>query len=82
MKTKEGSIKIDGEEIKESELTHEKNTAKAHIQTLRNKIGKLQYEIDELMPSLKYYEENLIKSVKEKSDLILNEDSIIKEAKK
>tara|TARA_X000001382_G_scaffold114980_2_gene93521 strand:+ start:36 stop:284 length:249 start_codon:yes stop_codon:yes gene_type:complete len=82
MKTKEGSIKIDGEEIKESELTPEQNTAKAHIQTLRNKIGKLQYEIDELMPSLKYYEENLIKSVKEKSDLILNEDSIIKEAKK
>ena len=71
MEKKEGSINVDGTEIKNSDLTQEQNSAKTHIQSLRAKITKLQFGIDELLPSLKYYEDNLIKSVKDTASEIL-----------
>ena len=64
----EKTINIDGMEVKESELTPEQNVAKIHIQSLKSKISKLEFEINELLPSLRFYENKLIQSVKESAD--------------
>ena len=64
----ENKINIDGMEVKESELTPEQNEAKIHIQSLRTKVSNLQFEINELLPSLRFYENKLIQSVKESAD--------------
>jgi polyhydroxyalkanoate synthesis regulator phasin len=44
---------IGDEEIKDGDLTPEQHHHKNHVISLRNKIAKLQFEIDDLMPSLK-----------------------------
>ena len=40
--TKENTVNIEGEEIKESDLTREQHHHKNHVISLRNKIAKLQ----------------------------------------
>ena len=64
----EKTINIDGTKLKESDLTPEQNVAKIHIQSLKSKISKLEFEINELLPSLRFYENKLIQSVKESAD--------------
>tara|TARA_R110000824_G_scaffold65112_2_gene169858 strand:+ start:726 stop:974 length:249 start_codon:yes stop_codon:yes gene_type:complete len=74
---------IDGIEIKESDLTQEQRHHKNHVVSLRNKITKLQFEIDDLMPSLQFHENKLIELMKTKAEEILSEEKeIYKEAKK
>ena len=51
--TEENIINLDGEQIKESDLTPEQHHHKNHVISLRNKIAKLPFEIDDLMPVLK-----------------------------
>ena len=64
----------DKKETVEVELTPEQQNFQAHIQSLNTKISKLQFEIDELMPSLNMYKQALTESLKQKSDTI-NEES-------
>jgi len=66
---------IGDKEILKSEMTAEQINFMSHVETLRNKISKLQFEIDELMPSLRSYEQSFIKSTKEKADEILEDKS-------
>jgi|TARA_R100001163_G_scaffold58087_1_gene46266 peptidoglycan hydrolase CwlO-like protein len=47
------------------ELTPQQKNIQAHIQSLTTKINKLQFEIDELMPSLNMYQQALADSMKE-----------------
>ena len=42
--------------------------------SLRNKIAKLQFEIDDLMPSLKFHEQALVELIKAKSEEVLSEE--------
>ena len=70
----EPTILIDDQTIKESDLTPEQNHAKAHIQSLRAKISKLEFELNDLLPSLRYYESELVKSVKNTADDVLVEE--------
>ena len=72
--TEENIVNIDGEQIKESDLTPEQRHHKNHVISLRNKIAKLQFEMDDLMPSLKAYEKSLIESTKIKAEEVLSEE--------
>jgi len=64
----ENVVNIEGEEIKESDLTPEQHHHKNHVISLRNKIAKLQFEIDDLMPSLKFHEQALIETTKKQAE--------------
>ena len=66
--TEEKTINIDGEQIKESDLTPEQHHHKNHVISLRNKIAKLQFEIDDLMPSLKFHEQALVETTKKQAE--------------
>ena len=52
------------EKTTEVEYTSEQKNFQAHIQSLTTKISKLQFEIDELMPSLNMYKQALTESMK------------------
>jgi len=69
-------------ELLKSDMTKEQKIFAAHVESLRNKIAKLQFEIDELMPSLRSYEQSFINSTKEKAEEILEENSEITEGGK
>ena len=66
--SKENVHNIDGEQIKESDLTPEQHHHKNHVISLRNKIVKLQFEIDDLMPALKFHEQALIDTTKNQAE--------------
>ena len=72
--TEEKIHKIGDQEIKETDLTPEQHHHKNHVISLRNKIAKLQFEIDDLMPSLKWHENTLIETTKIKAQETLEED--------
>ena len=67
-------INIDGEEIKESDLTPEQRHYTNHVVSLRNRITKFQFEIDDLMPSLNFYQKQLIEITKKQSEEVLSEE--------
>ena len=79
--TKENIVNIDGDQIKESDLTPEQHHHKNHVISLRNKIAKLQFEIDDLMPSLKFHEQALVETTKKQAEEELGkeEEATIKE---
>tara|TARA_A100000172_G_scaffold15555_4_gene8173 strand:+ start:2115 stop:2375 length:261 start_codon:yes stop_codon:yes gene_type:complete len=77
--TKENIVTLDGEDFQESEFTSEQLEAKTHIQTLQKRIADYEYEINELLPSLRYYKAKLISSLKATSQDILKNDPEIKE---
>ena len=54
------------EKTLEVELTPEQQNFQLHIQSLANKINQHQFEINQLMPSLKAYEQALTESMKPK----------------
>jgi uncharacterized coiled-coil protein SlyX len=56
--------------IVEVEYTPEQQNFQAHIQSLSTKINQHQFEIDELMPSLKTYQQALTETMKSQSDSI------------
>ena len=68
MMTEEKIHQIGDQEIKDGDLTQEQHHHKNHVISLRNKIAKLQFEIDDLMPSLKWHENALIGTTKQKED--------------
>ena len=72
--TEEKIHKIGDQEIKETDLTPEQHHHKNHVISLRNKIAKLQFEIDDLMPSLNWHENTLIETTKIKAKETLEED--------
>ena len=72
-------INIDGEQIKESDLTPEQHHHKNHVISLRNKIANFQFEIDDLMPSLKFHEQALIETTKEVAEEEIKENDKIEE---
>tara|TARA_R100001015_G_C4586964_1_gene142813 strand:- start:487 stop:738 length:252 start_codon:yes stop_codon:yes gene_type:complete len=67
-KLEENIIEIGGMKVKESDLSPEQLHHKNHTLSLRNKIAKLQFEIDDLLPSLQFHENKLITITKEQAD--------------
>jgi len=68
-------IQIGDKKIKDDDLTPEQHHHKNHVISLRNKIAKLQFEIDDLMPSLKWHENALVETTKPKEDQASAEES-------
>jgi hypothetical protein len=68
MMTEEKIHQIGDQEIKDGDLTPEQRHHKNHIISLRNKISKLQFEIDDLAPSLKWHEDSMLETTKQKED--------------
>ena len=66
---------IGDKELLKSDMTSEQLILMSHVESLKNKISKLQFEIDELMPSLRSYEESFINSTKEKAEEVLEDKS-------
>ena len=66
--TEEKIHQIGDQEIKDGDLTPEQRHHKNHIISLRNKISKLQFEIDDLAPSLKWHEDSMLETTKQKED--------------
>jgi hypothetical protein len=71
---KENIVCIDGEDIKESDLTPDQLHHKNHVVSLRNKLAKLRFEMDDLMPSLKFHEDALIEVTKKQAEKELGEE--------
>ena len=65
----------DGTEMKESELSQEQAVIISHIRSLKDKVARLEFEINELVPSLRFYENAFVKSTKEKAEEVLEEKS-------
>ena len=63
------------EKTTEVEYTSEQKNFQAHIQSLTTKISKLQFEIDELIPSLNMYKQALTESMKTQVDKISEEEN-------
>ena len=70
----ENIMDIDGKKVKESDLTPNQHFHKNHVMSLRNKIAKLQFEIDDLLPSLTWHENALIETTKPKEDQASEEE--------
>ncbi len=65
----------DGTELLESEMTQEQLVAIRHIKNLRNKIANLEFELNELLPSLRFYENSFVESTKEKAEEVMDDKS-------
>ena len=72
--TEEKIHKIGDQEVKETDLTPEQHHHKNHVISLRNKIAKFQFEIDDLKPSLTWHEKALIDTTKPKEDQASEEE--------
>ena len=74
MKEKTATLS-DGTEILESEMTQEQINAMRHVRSLRDKVAKLEFEINELLPSLRFYENSFVESTKEKAEEVISDKS-------
>ena len=72
--TEEKIHQIGDQKIKDEDLTQEQHHHKNHVISLRNKIAKLQFEIDDLMPSLKWHENAMLETTKPKEDQASEEE--------
>tara|TARA_R110001606_G_scaffold176542_2_gene323099 strand:+ start:1259 stop:1501 length:243 start_codon:yes stop_codon:yes gene_type:complete len=73
--TEEKINTIGDQEIKNEDLTPEQHHHKNHVISLRNKIAKLQFEIDDLMPSLKWHEDTLVNTTKKQAEETLESET-------
>ena len=58
---------IGGEKVLDKDLNNQQKFHKNHVTSLRAKIAKFQFEIDDLMPSLKYHETAFIEETKKEA---------------
>ena len=65
----------DGTEVLESAMTQEQINSIRHIKSLRDKVAKLEYEINELLPSLRFYENSFVESAKGLAEEVMDDKS-------
>ena len=68
---KENTMTIDGNEIKESDMTDAQKYYARQIQDLRLKKQKIDFEADQVVAALNVFQNELIKSTKEVADEVL-----------
>ena len=71
---KENAVFIDGEEIKESEMTDQQKYFASQVQDLRNKKARVEFELDQITASLDVFQKALVRSTKEVADKVLEKD--------
>ena len=74
-KVKENVVFLDEKEIKVADLTEEQKYYHSQIVDLRNQKARLTFQLDQLMPSLNFYEDAFVKSTKEKAEEVLATDN-------
>ena len=71
---KENAVFIDGEEIKESEMTDQQKYFARQVQDLINKKSRVEFELDQIAASLDVFQKALVQSTKEVADKVLEKD--------
>jgi hypothetical protein len=71
---KENVVFLDDKEIKVADLSDEQKYFHSQIIDLRNQKARIAFQMDQVMPSLKFYEEAFIKSTQEKAGEVLDTD--------
>ena len=71
---KENAVFIDGEEIKESEMTDQQKYFVRQVQDLKNKKSRVEFELDQIAASLDVFQKALVQSTKEVADKVLEKD--------
>jgi|TARA_X000001388_G_scaffold49584_1_gene35683 cell division protein ZapA (FtsZ GTPase activity inhibitor) len=72
---KENIVNIDGNEIKESDMTDAQKYYARQIQDLRIKKQKIDFEADQVVAALNVFQNELIKSTKEVADEVLKSET-------
>jgi hypothetical protein len=68
---KENVVFLDDKEIKVADLSDEQKYFHSQIIDLRNQKARIAFQMDQVMPSLKFFEEAFIKSTQEKAGEVL-----------
>ena len=68
----ESVVCLNDKEIKVADLSEEQKYFHSQIIDLRNQKARIAFQMDQVMPSLKFYEEAFIKSTQEKADEVLD----------
>jgi len=72
---KENTMFIDGNEVKESDMTDQQKYFARQIQDLRAKKAKIDFDADQIVAALNVFQNELIKSVQDSAEKVLEEDS-------
>ena len=72
---KENTMIIDGNEVKESDMTDQQKYFARQIQDLRAKKEKIDFDADQIVAALNVFQNELIKSVQDSAEKVLEEDS-------
>jgi len=70
----ENVVFLDDKEIKVADLSDEQKYFHSQIIDLRNQKARIAFQMDQVMPSLKFFEEAFIKSTQEKAGEVLDTD--------
>jgi hypothetical protein len=73
--TEENIITLDGEKIKNEDLSQEQQYLKRQVIDLRNKKSRLQFDLDQILVSLQSFEQSLLDSLKESAEEVLSDES-------
>jgi len=72
---KENTMQIDGNEVKESDMTDQQKYFARQIQDLRAKKAKIDFDADQIVAALNVFQNELIKTVQETAKEVLKEES-------
>ena len=70
----ENVVFLNDKEIKVADLSEEQKYFHSQIIDLRNQKARIAFQMDQVMPSLKFFEEAFIKSTQEKAGEVLDTD--------
>ena len=74
VKQEENTITIDGNELKESELTDKQKYLTSQCRDLLGKKSRIEFELDQVQASLNVFQKALVDSTKEVAKEILTEE--------
>tara|TARA_R110002167_G_scaffold231408_1_gene436637 strand:- start:895 stop:1146 length:252 start_codon:yes stop_codon:yes gene_type:complete len=72
---KESTMFIGDKEVKESDMTDQQKYFARQIQDLRAKKAKIDFDADQIVAALNVFQNELIKSVQDSAEKVLEEDS-------
>jgi hypothetical protein len=69
----ESTVTIDGNELKESELTDKQKYLTSQCRDLLGKKSRIEFELDQVQASLNVFQQALVETTKETAEEILEE---------
>ena len=74
VKQEENTVTIDGNELKESELTDKQKYLTSQCRDLLGKKSRIEFELDQVQASLNVFQQALVETTKEVAEEILTEE--------